>query len=282
MKESTHAERFALSTEQLELLLSFEKHASLLTLASVLLRDQSVISRNLQKLAETAPVIVKQKGRWQITPLGRQINEVSRKYLAELNLLTTPVLEKKKLSAYSSPKSALIIINAQMALLDPAQGSRNNALAENNIAKILADYRNTNKAIIHIKHVSDNPASAFYHEASGSKFLPALAPLGDEKVIEKRKSSGFTDTHLAEFLSKENLDPLIITGFTANECIDATAREASELGFCPYVVGDATASFDFIGLDGRLEKADRIHRLVLANLNALFAKVIQTQDLLLF
>lgn len=70
---------------------------------------------------------------------------------------------------------------------------------------------------------------------------------------------------------------IILTGFTANECIDATARQASDLGFSTYVVADATATFDFHGDDGKLFKADRVHRLILANLQALFAKVVETR-----
>ena len=41
-------------------------------------RDPSVLSRQLQKLAEAAPVLEKQNGRWQINKMGRTINNWTR------------------------------------------------------------------------------------------------------------------------------------------------------------------------------------------------------------
>jgi nicotinamidase-related amidase len=38
----------------------------------------------------------------------------------------------------------------------------------------------------------------------------------------------------------------VLVGFTANDCIEATARDSFEKGFNTYVVGDATAMFDFV------------------------------------
>ncbi|MNL66180.1 Isochorismatase family protein [compost metagenome] len=69
-------------------------------------------------------------------------------------------------------------------------------------------------------------------------------------------------------------------GFTANECIDATARDAAALGFLTQVVSDATAMFDMQGPNGKLLKADRLHKLTMANLNAFYAKVLKTSDLI--
>lgn len=82
-------------------------------------------------------------------------------------------------------------------------------------------------------------------------------------------------------MNRENGVNIILVGFTANECIDSTARDASALGFETYVVGDATAMFDVRDTNGKLLKAERVHRLPLANINALYAKVIQTPDLIL-
>ncbi len=70
--------RFPLSSEQCELLLAFETHGSVFSLAEVFARDVSVMSRQLQKLAQQAPVLEKQQGKWRLTPLGRQINQWTR------------------------------------------------------------------------------------------------------------------------------------------------------------------------------------------------------------
>ena len=66
--------QFPLTTDQLELLHAFAQAQGLMELSEMLHKDQSVVSRNLQKLAESAPVIEKVNRRWQITEMGREIN----------------------------------------------------------------------------------------------------------------------------------------------------------------------------------------------------------------
>ncbi len=272
--------KFPISSDHLELLLAFEQSSGLAHLAELMAKDPSVISRNLQRIAEDFPVLAKVNGRWELTPLGRQINLSTRDYLTQAQ---RQIGDKGK-SASSidpchSPNALLVVINAQNGLLDRSLGQRNNSEAETNISKLLDKWRGTNKPVLHVKHISDNPESSFYRSSKGCEFLPSLEPKNKETVIEKKKASAFSDTRLKEYLESKDLDVLVLVGFTANDCIDATARHASDLGFTTYVVGDATAMFDISGTDGRLIKADRVHKLTLANLNALYAKVIETESL---
>lgn len=270
-------QRFALSSEQLELLLAFENASGLNHLAELMARDPSVVSRNLQRIAEDYPVLVKVKGRWELTPLGHQINQRTRAFIAEQNALFSDVREPKP--HVCSKDSILIVINAQNGLLDATQEGRNNLNAEANISRLLNHWRENKRRIIHVKHVSDNPASRFYRESTGCNFLPFSQPLGTEAVIEKSSSSAFTGTTLESTLDSSS--EIVLAGFTASECIDATARDASAKGFTTFVVGDGTATFDLRDPSGKLVKAERIHKLTLLNINAFYAKVVTTSDLLL-
>jgi DNA-binding transcriptional LysR family regulator len=65
---------FGLSSEQCELLATFEIAGTLSGLATLLAKDVSVVSRQLQRVARTAPVLEKTQGRWRLTSLGHQIN----------------------------------------------------------------------------------------------------------------------------------------------------------------------------------------------------------------
>ena len=49
---------------------------------------------------------------------------------------------------------ALIIIDMQKGFFKNILGKRNNSQAENNILKILENFRKENKEIIHIQHLS--------------------------------------------------------------------------------------------------------------------------------
>ena len=272
--------QFPIPTDLLELLLAFEESEGLGRLAEKMARDPSVVSRNLQRLAELAPVLEKVRGRWELTPLGHEINAITRDYLAGFGAcLREAGSTRGEQRLYLSNQTALLVINAQQGLSSPELGRRNNEDAEANIERLLAHWRTGGRTIVHVKHVSANPDSLFHRGSRGADFMPGLAPAGGETTIEKSKSSAFADTKLAASLQNLDIDTLVLAGFTANECIDATARQASDMGFTVFVAGDATAMFDFSGPDGKLMKAERIHRLTLANLNALYAKVLATDEL---
>lgn len=273
-------DRFLLDSDQLELLLAFEDSQGLNHLAEVMAKDPSVVSRGLQKIAEAYPVLTKVRGRWELTPLGRELNLITKENLIRHRELLGPSEKKQSGEFVFSEDSVLIVINAQCGLLDSTQLGRNNSDAEKNIATLLSFWRAKNRRTIHVKHVSDNPNSLFYRSSKNSDFLPGLGPMANELVIDKTNSSAFHETTLDDELKKFEPSKLLLSGFTANECIDATARDASALGFSTYVIGDATAMFDMKTSDGKLLKADRLHRLTLANLNAFYARVLQTSDLL--
>ena len=273
--------KFALTSEQLELLLAFENAKGLGHLAELMARDPSVVSRNLQRIAESYPVLKKVKGRWEITPLGVQMNQRTRIYLEEQEKLFSQITVNAKSTApVGSDDATLIVINAQNGLLDATQEGRNNLDAEKNIARILAYWRKRKRRVVHVKHVSDSSDSIFYRQSVGCDFLQTIQPQGSEIVIEKTKSSAFAGTNLESFLNQQSSAEIVLVGFTASECIDATARDAAAIGFATFVVGDGTATFDLRDPSGKLVKADRIHRLTLININAFYAKVVSTSDVL--
>jgi hypothetical protein len=63
-------------------------------------------------------------------------------------------------------------------------------------------------------------------------------------------------------------------------CDMHSLRMAGNLGFRVYVVADASATFDQIGLDGRRRSASDVHYGALSDLNGEFATVIETKTLL--
>lgn len=272
-------QRIRLSSDQLELLLAFEECHGLNHLAETMAKDPSVVSRGLQKIAEEYPVLVKVKGRWELTPVGYKMNALTKKFIEQQSHLLDPTQIKRPSGTTLSNHAALIVINAQIGLLDATQLGRNNLEAEKNIARLLAHWRSKKMPIVHVKHISENPSSIFYRHSQNCEFLPAAAPLQNELIVEKTKSSSFHETTLEANLKKMEPKQIVLVGFTANECIDATARDSTLLEFATFVVADATAMFDMKTPDGKLIKADRLHRLTMTNLNAFYAKVISTSDI---
>jgi len=70
-------------------------------------------------------------------------------------------------------------------------------------------------------------------------FLPDLAPGAEDIVITKRYASAFFATHLAATLTALGIDTVLITGVSTSGCIRATALDACQNGFLPFVVRDA-------------------------------------------
>lgn len=83
------------------------------------------------------------------------------------------------------------------------------------------------------------------HAPPGSKeaeFLPEVAPVGDEIVINKTASGVFNSTNLVYVLRNLGITGLFITGVYTNECVSTATRDACDLGFHTTLIDDACAT----------------------------------------
>ena len=70
-------------------------------------------------------------------------------------------------------------------------------------------------------------------------FPPSLQPLDGERIISKQFASAFFGTALTDILTTAAIDTLLITGLSTSGCVRATALDALQSGFAPFVVRDA-------------------------------------------
>lgn len=179
-----------------------------------------------------------------------------------------------------TPNTALLIIDVQQGFKDPSWGPRNNPQAEENIAQLLDLWRETNRPVFHIQHLSTNPQSPLRPNQPGCAFNALVKPLSHEPVIQKKVNSAFIGTNLQYLLDQQTLKTVIIVGLTTNHCVSTTTRMAANLGYQTYVVADATATFNMTSHDGKPYKAADVHAISLANLHQEFATIINTANLL--
>jgi len=84
------------------------------------------------------------------------------------------------------------------------------------------------------------PALAVFQKGSPLGAFPAkLSPEGDDIVVTKRYASAFFATPLAAMLTSMGVDTLMITGVSTSGCVRATALDACQNGFLPFVVREA-------------------------------------------
>lgn len=179
-------------------------------------------------------------------------------------------------------KPALLLIDIQQGFDDLAYwgGQRNNIDAEANAGRLLAFWREKSLPIFHIQHCSTNPNSRLAAGQKGHDFKEIVRPIANELVIQKQVNSGFIGTNLQQHLDNKDIKILVIVGLTTDHCVSTTARMAGNLGYQTFVVHDAVATFNKIGIDGTLYSAELIHETALASLKDEFAHIVATNDLL--
>ena len=177
---------------------------------------------------------------------------------------------------------ALLLIDIQKGFDDIEYwgGHRNNPDAEANAGKLLSFWRENRLPIFHIKHCSTNPNSKLAEGNSGNEFKKVAEPHEQEPIIRKKVNSAFIGTDLKEQLDRANIKTLVIIGLTTDHCVSTTTRMAGNYGYDTFIVSDATATFDKIGVDGQKYSAELIHETALASLHNEFATVIKTEELI--
>ncbi|WP_286829895.1 MULTISPECIES: cysteine hydrolase family protein [Kordiimonas] len=123
-----------------------------------------------------------------------------------------------------------------------------------NVVKLQSAFRNKQLEVIHCRICSltqDGRDRSPEHVRLGlhapphsklAQFLPQVAPIDDELVLSKTASGIFTSTNLHYLLGNLGITNLYVAGVYTNECVSSAVRSASDLGYRPTLVSDATAA----------------------------------------
>ena len=108
------------------------------------------------------------------------------------------------------------------------------------------------------------------HAPPGSKeaeFLPLVAPVDDELVINKSASGLFTSTNARYLLTNMGISTLYVVGVYTNECVSTTVRDACDLGFDVTLIKDGCATV-----------SRQLHRNTIAVLRDRYARIQSTAE----
>lgn len=94
-------------------------------------------------------------------------------------------------------------------------------------------------------------------------FPAGLEPRADELVVSKQYPSAFFGTSIAPTLHAMGVDTVVMGGFSTSGCVRASALDAMQHGFIPYVVREACGDRD-----------RRPHEASLFDLQAKYAEVV--------
>ena len=105
--------------------------------------------------------------------------------------------------------------------------------------------------------------AAYLDDNSLGDFPDELGPAPGEIVVTKQYASAFFGTSLAATLTAGRIDTVVLTGFSTSGCVRASALDALQHGFVPYVVRDACG-----------DRAPGPHEASLFDLQAKYAEVV--------
>lgn len=85
-----------------------------------------------------------------------------------------------------------------------------------------------------------------------AEVLPPIAPLPGDPVFRKTTFSAFASSDIAERLRSMGVTTLAMAGLATSQCVETTARDASDSGFSVIHIEDAQADYSQIRHDASL------------------------------
>ncbi len=156
----------------------------------------------------------------------------------------------------------------------------NSENAANNARLLLKTFREKNKIIIHIQHVSTREGATFFlPETKGVEIHESVSPVEGEKIIIKNFPNSFKNTDFENYLGDKGVTKIIFCGMMSHMCIDATVRAAFDKGFTCVVAEDACATRN-LSYGGIEVPSSNVHASFMAALSAVYAQVI-TSDVII-
>lgn len=181
--------------------------------------------------------------------------------------------------------TALLLIDVQKGVNDTGyyggpNGRRNNPEAESRIQSILTEWRRHGRQVAFTRHNSREEKSPLKISLESGEQLEGLEPAENDIVVIKDVNSGFVGTSLELDLRRAGIQRLLVVGFFTNVCVETTVRMAGNMGFDTYLVHDACATMNSVGLDGTYYDPQLVHDMSIAGLNGEFCTAISTEDAL--
>jgi nicotinamidase-related amidase len=169
---------------------------------------------------------------------------------------------------------ALLVIDVQEGFNDAAHwGERNNPACEDNIAALIAHWRERRWPLVYVRHDSTEADSPLRPGQPGTAFKDMVTGTPDVLVTKGTNSCFYGEPDLHEWLSSRAITALVLCGITTNHCCETTARMAGNLGYAVRFVLDATHTFPRGDMS-----ADDLARATATNLSGEFASVVATAD----
>jgi nicotinamidase-related amidase len=174
----------------------------------------------------------------------------------------------------------LIIIDIQNDYFEGGAMPLSNPIAAaNNAKELLTFYRESNRPVIHIQHLSARPELKFMLKGTeGQKIHSSVEPKEGERIITKNYPNSFAGTELCEVLNELGITHVVLAGMMTHMCISSTARAALEYGLNTTIAYDACATCD-LSIFEQVIPAKKVHLTALAEVSNI-ANILSSEDII--
>ncbi len=179
-------------------------------------------------------------------------------------------------------RPALLLVDIVMAYLDPKShlfAGADGVLAAN--IRLARAFRDAGAMVVFTRvtyQAGGLDGGLFFRKVPAlCAFLPgsplgafheSLRPTAEDILVDKQYPSAFFGTSLASTLHASGIDTVVIGGFSTSGCVRATALDALQHGFAPFVVREACG-----------ERDQRPHEANLFDIRAKIGEVVAEADI---
>ena len=103
----------------------------------------------------------------------------------------------------------------------------------------------------------------------GTEFVPEVAPIAGELVVNKQCVNPFFNTGLYSWLTRHSIRTLVLGGVATNAVVESAARFADDAGFETIVLEDCCSS-----------GSDEMHEFAVTKTLPMFARILKSADYL--
>jgi nicotinamidase-related amidase len=140
-------------------------------------------------------------------------------------------------------RRALVVIDVQESFRQrPIWAAISNPEIAKNVHFLTKAFRASADLVVWVLHTEPGTGNVFDPEVGHVRLIEPLSTQPGEPVLYKTSHNAFTTTNLHQLLTQAGIREITVCGIRTEQCVETTARVASDLGFDVTFVPDATAT----------------------------------------
>ena len=125
----------------------------------------------------------------------------------------------------------------------PLWRTLNNPSMIANVRRLVEAGRAAGDLVVWVLHAEPGSGGEFDPVNGHVRVIDELEPAKDEPLVTKSSHNAFTTTNLGQTLTAARVTSVTVCGLRTEQCVETTARVASDFGYEVTYVTDATGTF---------------------------------------